>query len=65
MTPSNQHFIDRYTAAAAIGEARGIEAVVEAINTHIDNAGVCEWGCGALWSMTEFNGKNTDKYKNN
>ena len=39
------------------GAAGGIEAVVKAINTHIDNAGVCENGFGALISMTEFNGK--------
>ena len=40
------------------GAAGGIEAVVKAINTHINNAGVCERGCGALSNMT-FNGKNT------
>ena len=40
--------------------AGGIKAVVKAINTHIDNANVCEWGCGALWSMTLNNGKSTD-----
>ena len=33
---------------AKAGAAGGIEAVVKAINTHIDNAGVCESGCGAL-----------------
>ena len=41
------------------GAAGGIEAVVKAINTHINNAGVCENGCGALWNMTANNGKNT------
>ena len=40
------------------GAAGGIEAVVKAINTHIDNAGVCYAGCGALRNMT-INGKNT------
>ena len=30
----------------------GIEIVVKVINAHIGNAGVCEKGCGALWSMT-------------
>ena len=40
------------------GAAGGIDAAVKAINTHINNAGVCEWGCGALWNMTA-NGKNT------
>ena len=34
------------------GAAGGIEAVVKAINTHINNAGVCEQGCGALNNMT-------------
>ena len=37
------------------GTAGGIEAVVKAINTHIDNAGVCEYGCKALMSITEGN----------
>ena len=41
--------------------AGGIETVVKAINTHIDNARVCEWGCGALLNMTENNGKMIDK----
>ena len=46
------------------GAAGGIETVVKAINTHIDNADVCEQGCGALWNMT-INGKEvTDKQKN-
>ena len=42
--------------AGAVG---GIEAAVKAINTHIDNAGVCDAGCGALWNMT-VNGKSTE-----
>ena len=46
------------------GTAGGIEAVVKAINTHINNAGVCYQGCGALWSMTVNNGKN-NKATNN
>ena len=41
-----------------VGAASGIEAVVKVINTHIDNAGVCEQGCGALWNMTNNNSKN-------
>ena len=41
------------------GAAGGIDAVVKAINTHINNAGVCENGCDALWNMTLGNGKNT------
>ena len=39
------------------GAAGGIEAVVNAMNTHINNADVCEYGCRALWSMTLKNGK--------
>ena len=39
------------------GTAGGIETVVKAINTHIDNAGVCENGCGALRNMTVNNSK--------
>ena len=46
------------------GSAGGIEAAVKAINTHINNAGVCEMGCGALNNMTFNNGKNTDKTTN-
>ena len=46
------------------GAAGGIEAVVKAINTHIDYAGVCQHGCGALWSMT-LNGKKLIKCKTN
>ena len=42
--------------AGAVG---GIEAAVKAINTHINNAGVCYSGCGALGVMTFDNGKNT------
>ena len=34
------------------GTAGGIEAVAKAINTHINNSGVCEQGCGALYNMT-------------
>ena len=45
--------------------AGGIEAVVKAINTHVDNAGVCEWVCRALMSMTTLDGKNTDKITQN
>ena len=39
------------------GAAGGIEAVVKAMNTHINNADVCFRGCGALMSMTLTNGK--------
>ena len=30
---------------------------MKAINTHIDNADVCNWGCEALSCMTYNNGK--------
>ena len=43
------------------GTAGGIEVVVKVINTHIDNADVCERGCDALWNMATNNGKITDK----
>ena len=42
------------------GKAGGVEVVVKAINTHIDNAIVCKQGCTALNNMV-LNGKNTDK----
>ena len=38
------------------GATGGIEAIVNAINTHINNVGVCEMGCAALMSITD-NGK--------
>ena len=44
------------------GTAGGIEAVVKAINTHIDNDGVCENGCGALRNMVT-NGKKKQQIK--
>ena len=47
------------------GAAGGIEAVVKAINAHINNAGVCENGCGALWNMTTNNGKTLTQNKQN
>ena len=40
-----------------------IEAVVKAIDTHVDNVNVCAFGCGALCNMT-LNGINTDKTQN-
>ena len=44
--------------------AGGIEAVVKAINTHINNADVCRVGCGALNNMAA-NGKNTEQTQTN
>ena len=46
--------------ASSVG---GVETVVKAIDTHSDDVGVCENGCGALWNMVG-NGKNTDKQQN-
>ena len=46
------------------GTARGVEAVVKAINTHINNADVCEKGCAALMNMTKDNGKRLIKRQN-
>ena len=43
------------------GIARGIEAVVKAINTHTNNFDMCRAGCGALSNITKDNGKTTDK----
>ena len=42
------------------GAAGGVDAAVKVINTHIYNADVCEWGCGALWIMT-VNGNNSNE----
>ena len=42
----------------------GIEAVVKAISTHINNADVCERGCIALANMTVNNGKSIVKKPN-
>ena len=41
------------------------KSVVKAINTHVENASVCEAGCSALWNMTANNSKNIDKLKTN
>ena len=46
---------------AKAGAAGGIEAVVNAINTHINNSDVCEKGCGALFNMSKDNSLNNDK----
>ena len=40
--------------------AGGIEAVVKAIDIHMNNLDVCKQGCGALWNMT-VNGKGITK----
>lgn len=38
------------------GEAGAIEAILDAMEIHINNAKVCEYGCEALWNIT-LNGK--------
>ena len=45
------------------GTAGGVEAVVKAIDTHINNASVCKNGCGALWNMTTDSSKSIVKKK--
>ena len=47
------------------GAAGGIDVVVKAINTHINNAGVCKHGFSALFNMTANNGKTSDKMQIN
>ena len=44
------------------GAEGGIDAVVKAINTHIENADVCYAGCGTLYNMTANNGKTNKKH---
>ena len=46
------------------GIAGGIDAAVKAICTHIDNVGVCEWGCGALKNVIGNNGKSINNTYN-
>lgn len=38
------------------GKFGAIEVILDAIKIHINNADVCEEGCGALWNIT-VNGK--------
>ena len=40
-----------------MGAVGGIEAVVKAINVHINNADICRAGCDALWFMVFNNSK--------
>ena len=47
------------------GTAGGIEVVVKAINTHINDPRVCQYGCEALRTMTANNGKTADKALHN
>ena len=46
------------------GRAGAIEAIVSAMKTHINNAGVCKQGCGALRNITVNNGTTTNNITN-
>lgn len=46
----NISFSQEYSQLIAL-EAKGIEVVTKAINTHINNATVCFYGCGSLFNM--------------
>ena len=37
--------------------------ILNAMRTHIDNAGVCENGCGALWNITANGKQNSQQTK--
>ena len=39
------------------GREGAIEVIIEAMNKYINDAGICECGCGALWGIIENNGK--------
>lgn len=45
------------------GEKGGTEVVIRAINTHINNASVCENGCCTLRNIIKGNSKNKKKRK--
>ena len=71
MTASNGKNIDKTSKQikqtsenkVKAGAAGGIEAMIKVINTHINNADVCENGCGALYNITANNGKNDKQNK--
>ena len=44
------------------GEGGAIETILNAIRMHINNAGVCKDGCGALWIIV-VDGKTKQIYK--
>ena len=52
---THKHTLDDNSVTA--GKCGAIEAVVSAMKTHLNNAGVCEKGCGALINITANNGK--------
>ena len=46
------HFINKQDDNRSIaGKVGAIEAIVKAMNTHINNANLCENGCGALTNI--------------
>ena len=49
---------------AEAGGCGAIGAIMSAMKAHMNNAGVCENGCGALWNIT-FNGKHQPQRKGN
>ena len=55
ITLSLSFFTDDHVKA--LGEAGVIEVIVKAMKEHINNADVCESGCGALWNIAINNGK--------
>ena len=46
------------------GECGVVETIVSAMKTHMNNAGVCEQGCWALWNIT-VNGKQQPQSRGN
>ena len=50
---------------ARAGQARAIEAIVKAMNTHINNSDVCINGCCALKAITNSNGKRNQRQNAN
>ena len=43
----------------------GIEAVIKAVSIHVDNAGVCYVGCGALTNIAANYGKAQQQQQQN
>ena len=45
------------------GEAGAIDVILNAMRTHINNADICKWGCGALMRITVNGKQNTQTMK--
>ena len=45
------------------GKAGAIEVIMKAMSLHMDNAGVCEYGCVALKNITLNGRQTTNKIK--